>query len=59
MIKILKLEVFKFATLKYIEIIITAFISFFMAKIIGPSEMGKSIVYSNNPLLYENHLGET
>jgi len=43
MIKILKSEVFKFTTLKYIEIIITAFISFFVAKIIGPSEMGKSI----------------
>ena len=26
---------------------------------ITESEMGKSIVYSNNPLLYENHLGET
>ena len=43
MIKIFKSEVFKFTTLKYIEIIITAFISFFVAKIIGPSEMGKSI----------------
>ena len=43
MIKILKSEVFKFSILKYFEIIITAFISFFVAKIIGPSEMGKSI----------------